>query len=492
MRTQRQPLIWATGLTSLALLVRFYHIGIQSLWSDELLTLQACSKAWNDVVLAAAVNNSNTPMFFWITKLFLLLPFSIEFNLRFSSAVFGALTIPVAMAIAQQLVPSKASIPRLTGLMLAINPLHVWFSQESRPYAMVTFFATASFWWWLKTQERHQRRDVWLLATWLILAFLCHKIGIIICGVLFVLALMQKRKESIVFTTRALLIAAIVIIPVLVMLSCLPPAHSIDRAFTGIEIPYTGYVFLAGFSFGPSVAEIQAALANKELRELLRANWAPLLGVIGLGCSFVFCIIRRPKMPHALITVGTVMQISAVCIVSIGGGYAYNVRYVLPILPLVFLGLSHYCCDSKKLCRVTCALWISVSLLSLGQWFYNPRYAKSQARSIASILQADDTVKCVWIAPAYTAQSLIHYRNEIGGNWRLACTDEKNVPLEPSSIDTVIVSRQHHIQAERKSIEDFQRDAVSIAQIYEYRILRLRSAPIREEAVDTKLDKKDF
>ena len=57
-------------------------------------------------------------------------------------------------------------VANLSALLLAANPLHLWYSQEARPYALLVFFSSAALWslavalrsrgvgWWADLQLR--------------------------------------------------------------------------------------------------------------------------------------------------------------------------------------------------------------------------------------------------------------------------------------------------------------------------------------------------
>ena len=59
-----------------------------------------------------------------------------ETSLRLVSAVAGTLTIPVAWLLIRELTRSRA-VALLSTALLAVNPLHIWYSQEARAYALL-------------------------------------------------------------------------------------------------------------------------------------------------------------------------------------------------------------------------------------------------------------------------------------------------------------------------------------------------------------------
>ncbi|MGH2859032.1 MAG: glycosyltransferase family 39 protein, partial [Solirubrobacteraceae bacterium] len=74
---------------------------------------------------------------------------------------------PVACAAAQRLAGRRGAA--LAGLLVAVSPLLVWFSQEARAYALATLLATVTV--WCTVQWLSERRGGWL-AGWAVAAAL--------------------------------------------------------------------------------------------------------------------------------------------------------------------------------------------------------------------------------------------------------------------------------------------------------------------------------
>ena len=146
-------------MTLLAAGVRLPTLGLQSFWLDEGYTERLVRMSLGAMVQTIPRTESTPPVYYvlaWVwTRLF---GFS-ELGLRSLSALAGIATIPVACALARRLGgPRPAAI---AGLLLAVSPLMVWFSQEARAYALGTLLATMSVLCtvaWLQ-----ERRQGWLI-----------------------------------------------------------------------------------------------------------------------------------------------------------------------------------------------------------------------------------------------------------------------------------------------------------------------------------------
>ncbi len=128
-------------LTLLAVGLRLWGLGSESLWFDE---------GWSAVVarldgptLRNVLATQPFPLYYALLHLWAGLGDS-EFSLRLLSALAGALTVPFLYALVRGFWGAPAA--RWAGLLLAISPLHIWYSQEARMYALATLWAAMASW----------------------------------------------------------------------------------------------------------------------------------------------------------------------------------------------------------------------------------------------------------------------------------------------------------------------------------------------------------
>ena len=130
------------AVTMLALAVRLHGLGDKPFWLDEILTLLRSRLPLGDLV-ADALRNMHYPTYF-----LLLSPFAeadhAEWVLRAPSALFGALCAGLACAIAQAAKNGSAGL--VAGLLTALSPFQVQFSQEARSYALVAALVLLALW----------------------------------------------------------------------------------------------------------------------------------------------------------------------------------------------------------------------------------------------------------------------------------------------------------------------------------------------------------
>ncbi len=122
----------------IAFAVRFHHLGTQSLWNDEGNSLRLAQRSISDLIDAAG-RDIHPPGYYLALKGWIALAGESEFSLRALSALAGVLTVAVTMALGRALFSRAAGI--MAGLLVALSPFAVYYSQETRMYAPLGLFS---------------------------------------------------------------------------------------------------------------------------------------------------------------------------------------------------------------------------------------------------------------------------------------------------------------------------------------------------------------
>ena len=154
----RKSWILVSLLLILALALRFCDLTGESLWYDESYSV------WTSAMDIASPRilwdwQIEFPLYYWLLHVWMKLFGQGAFAVRAMSALAGALTVVPLVWLGRDLFGRRAGL--IAGLLLAVNPYHVWYSQEARMYSCAVLLATAStyaFWrlvrggrwgWWL-------------------------------------------------------------------------------------------------------------------------------------------------------------------------------------------------------------------------------------------------------------------------------------------------------------------------------------------------------
>ncbi len=164
----RSPVLIA--LTAVGALVRFATLDAQSYWYDEALTFELVNDSFGGMLDGVFAHEAQPPPYFVLAWLWVKVFGAGEVGLRSLSALFGTLTVPVAYEAARRV--GGARVALVTGVLTALSPPLVWYSQEARAYALVAFLGAVALLFFVRALDGYARRDlvVWAVATVLAVA----------------------------------------------------------------------------------------------------------------------------------------------------------------------------------------------------------------------------------------------------------------------------------------------------------------------------------
>lgn len=132
----------------LASLLRLYNLGGRSLWYDEAASVRNVMGLlklypYEDWGLFDLLKRERVPPLYF----FYMIPFyyfsSSEWSIRLASVIFGIATIPLMYYFGSRLFNRKIGF--IGALLLTFSPLHIYYSQELRPYSLFLFFSVLVF-----------------------------------------------------------------------------------------------------------------------------------------------------------------------------------------------------------------------------------------------------------------------------------------------------------------------------------------------------------
>lgn len=138
---------WLLLVLVLALAVRLFRVEERAVWFDEAVSLLV-AKASIPAIVAAAQDDTHSPFYY------LALHFCPrgELAARGFSVACGVLTVALVFLIGRKL--GGVTAGAASAALLALCPLHVWYSQEVRMYALQTLLVTVSWWLLLVALDR--------------------------------------------------------------------------------------------------------------------------------------------------------------------------------------------------------------------------------------------------------------------------------------------------------------------------------------------------
>jgi hypothetical protein len=140
-------------ITVLAMVLRLYLLGQDSFWGDELASVRRAQldgdSFWGFISDIPAMTVYYVVLHFWV-----LLGDS-EIIVRTLSVITAVVTIPIVYLLGKHLFNSETGL--IAALLLAVNALHVQYSQEARSYSMLILMVSLSYLFFAKGIERSSR-----------------------------------------------------------------------------------------------------------------------------------------------------------------------------------------------------------------------------------------------------------------------------------------------------------------------------------------------
>jgi mannosyltransferase len=429
-------------LTLAGLGLRFYKLSNQSLWTDEVASITATEVPPDRIFAESIVSNNALPAYSYLLRWVLAgARTNVEVRARCLSAVAGALSIPVFAGVVY-LWERQRGAALVAGLLLAVNPLHLWYSQEARAYALMLFFGLLTLLFFELAIER--RKAAWWAAyvASALTALAFHKTALIFpaaCALWHGFKAMGARGQR-----RELLIHAPIFMAALFLITLKSYAGP-KRPNSILEFGYTVMTFVGGYSFGPSLTAIQSRGPRVAVMQNLPqvACMIVVLLLVGVACA------RGSRVTLIRGTGLLVLAVLAVAAYAMGSGFSYNIRYALPAL-FGFLALaSSAASGTEKPWTGRLALFglLVVALLADVQWFCDPVYRKNDSRAVARwLVENKDQVKSWTALPGYLSKSIEWYLQpepEVLARC-LPAKDDRATSFPPVP-DALIVGRRDHL-----------------------------------------------
>ncbi len=148
MQSARTRFCGKTGFLLIAMLLglalRAARLNFQPLWWDEGYSVWFATHSL-DQMAALTAEDIHPPLYYALLHLWTLLGGTGPVSLRLLSVAFGVAAIPMMYVAGHRILAShRAAL--LASFLVAISPLHVFYSQEIRMYGLVALLSTGVLW----------------------------------------------------------------------------------------------------------------------------------------------------------------------------------------------------------------------------------------------------------------------------------------------------------------------------------------------------------
>lgn len=377
------------ALTTLGAIFRLYNLGRESLWLDEAATLMFVESGFFGMWEHFTTWEPNPPLFIWLTIPIVSIVKS-EFTLRLIPAIAGIATVPAIYYLGK--VWRNSTTGLVAASLLALSPLHIYYSQEARAYSLVTLFAVLMLYCFLKAMETKEYNWWAFTSVCAGLALWTHLYAGILIAAIYMYAFFDAwtNKDKLKRVLVSSVIFTWVVLPIILVGYHLAKIRIGGGAVFGIKGIYVITDLL--WNFGNYT------------------NWIAVI-FVALACIGIYLIHRDDKKKSFFVIFVLAVVFGASVILSYS--MPMVARYLLFLLPLFLLLVA----ESLNLVRdrrfqvvaVCSLLALSVPTFTI---YYSGAYIKDDWRGFGSYLQ--HTTKdgdTVILIPGYLNLPLANYYN---------------------------------------------------------------------------------
>ncbi|MEX5511099.1 glycosyltransferase family 39 protein [Pseudomonas paralactis] len=155
--------LWWIPILALAMALRFYHLTSAAIWGDEGSSLLLSEYALADLWFHAA-HDVHPPLYFLLLRGWIEVFGDSIGSIRSLSAIPGVAVVGLGIWLTRQLSTRRAAV--LAGILLALLPTAVRYSQEVRMYSLLgvcLLGATLALVYWVRQPERARYLAVYVL-----------------------------------------------------------------------------------------------------------------------------------------------------------------------------------------------------------------------------------------------------------------------------------------------------------------------------------------
>lgn len=132
---------WLFVALLVAFFFRVYLLSAQSLWNDEGTSIALAARSLGAIVDGAA-RDIHPPLYYFLLHYWMLINGNSEFAARFLSVIAGVLIVALTYRIARFFF--DVEVANVAAYFAAFSPFGVYYSQETRMYVWVAFWAALS------------------------------------------------------------------------------------------------------------------------------------------------------------------------------------------------------------------------------------------------------------------------------------------------------------------------------------------------------------
>jgi uncharacterized membrane protein len=415
---EKRPSRWSTyagllAVLALAAVIRSVGIHHQSYTMDEITEMRIAQLPVNEIIVRT---DGFPPLYHLLLKSWFAAWHRVDVA-RWMSVALGLLSVLAVYWLGTELGGPRIGV--VAAGLIAVSPMHVWFAQEARAYALTLPLAAIAFWLFARAMRTNALRD-WLCYVVVAAAGLYthYYFSLLVAfNALWVLLSFGFRpalRPAFVAHLVLLVLAA----PVLVLLrgDLAFQSGTLLSPFALGDFFYTFYAFLLGFSTGLSLRELHGARLADAVPVFL--PW-----VLALATCVVLLVpalwrgFRDRKRSLVYLILMIVGPVVLCALLSSLLHVKYKVSYALwASIPLVLIlapGVAG--ARDRRAPRLALLMYLVMAATSLANRHMVDRYQNEDIRALSAYLNERSTPEVpILVISGYMAEPVRFY---LGPDW---------------------------------------------------------------------------
>ena len=169
---------WLFLILVLGLVIRIYNLGKESLWLDEVISIDTARLDLFRLVEHTLQTGTHTPLYYTILHYWIILFGDSDIAARALSVTFGFFALVMIYKVGSLLFNKRVGL--LSCLLLSLSVFHIYHSQEARMYSLVSLLALLSFYFFIQLLRRANLRIVLAYILSSILLMYAHLYGLFV------------------------------------------------------------------------------------------------------------------------------------------------------------------------------------------------------------------------------------------------------------------------------------------------------------------------
>ncbi len=379
--------------------LRLYRLGAESLWYDETVSVALAQKNI-PALLRHTAGDIHPPgyyllLHFWQALTHPTPAFGLEFLYAWPSLCCGLLIVALVMALGRKLYTPQLAVVALW--LAAINPYHIWYSQEVRMYTLGALLGLLCLWallqWWQGATGMAQRYG------WLFIYVIAAAAGlytlyyflftlVTLNGIALLLWARHRRQG------RLRLLVQWIAAQLAVILLWAPWLPVFWRQATDPPVPPWRTPWATGAQLIASLAESSSALiSGQSAPNALTWYWLlPFLAIL-LIANYHYAKLNHPSPTYTILAAYVLVPIGLIYAITDWLTPLYHVRYLFtyapPLLILLAAAILALHKRQRNLGRVIVIGLLLLNGWSLYRFWFTPAFQSDDHRAaVAQIAQA--------------------------------------------------------------------------------------------------------